>query len=140
MMLLFLVIMILQNVRSITIMRYELDNCKGPYTNVSIVSEKCYYDGEIEGSVNPLSYSIVNHVCTTDLTSKKETAYLLQVSTIVQSKCNSTMGDKKNKEGNPFTWPYKLAIPDDEILTRGSDFAVHKYYKHSECITTSTRK
>ena len=69
-----LFLLLSHQLHAITIMRYEFDNCQGPYTNLTFDSRntsesgedrgaKCYWDGQLAGKKNPESYATSEYNC-----------------------------------------------------------------------------
>lgn len=103
---------------AITIMKYEFDNCEGPYTNVTIESGGCYYDGELQGAVNPLSYSTAKYDCVREPSDQ----FVLEATIVTQGKCPP-------RDGKKLTYPYELT---KQMTYKG--FPITKRYRHSECV------
>ena len=108
---------------AITIMKYEFDNCEGPYTNVTIESGGCYYDGELQGAENPLSYSTAKYDCV-----MPNGQFVLEASIATQGKCPT-------RRGKELKYPYELT---KKITYKG--FPITKRYRHSECVRGGTKE
>ena len=124
--------------RSIVIMQYEGAGCKGAYTNHSINSSNCYFDGELQGLTSPRSFSTTTHNCvggtpfpTLDVTVAAQGVCPFKN---VERDASGKVISKETENGNVLVTNDAAPTPDWLKNKMYDSFIFHKEYAHSLCI------